>query len=640
MNRRDVLAYASAAALTGSGARAQPMPVVSSTVPQGMGAGPLPSLGAPWGASLDLSFMTPGTLDPRISFTRAAGPATYFDSTGVLRTAGVNLLFPSVPDTTAWTSGAATVTLGASAAPDGTVTATRVAETTASALHYVVRSPVATTSLGPQTLSLYAKAAGTRYLQVSLDDSGSGTIGGYATFDLQAGVVSGALTARGAAVIGTAVIQAAANGFYRCSITVTTTGAALNDRAFLILSNVPAPAFSPTYAGNAANGLLVWGAQLEVGSAASPYIPTTSAASGAPRWDYDPVTHALRGLLIEEARTNIALQSGSLSGWAISGATLTAGAGIAPDGTNSFNRLAETAVTSFHAVYAVSTIVTATVYTASVFAKAAEDRYLQVVYDDGGADGVCATFDLLTGTISGPAAIEGTATLPNASMQAVGNGVYRCTVSAQLVGTTGRVILVTSNVGNPGFLPSYAGNAANGLLVWGAQLEAGAFPTSYIPSLAAAVTRAADSCVIPSANMGWFTPPGGSWMAEFIRLGGTHGPVIAYPSANSRMPLYVEPTNNSAGQFDGSAAMGTANAVTIGAVAKAATTWAANTASACLNAGAVASSGALTSGYADAAAAGLALLQQDPADTQSGYIRHVRYWPRALTNAELQSVTT
>lgn len=42
------------------------------------------------GPSLDLNFL-PGILDPRITFTRAAGPATYFDSAGALQTAGTNV---------------------------------------------------------------------------------------------------------------------------------------------------------------------------------------------------------------------------------------------------------------------------------------------------------------------------------------------------------------------------------------------------------------------------------------------------------------------------------------------------------------------------------------------------------------------
>ncbi len=256
----------------------------------------------PSGATLDLSFLSGGTLDPRITFTRAS-TATYFDSSGTMQTAAsgaprfdydpvthalrgvwveearTNQLFPSVPDTTVWTNGAVTVTMGAAAAPDGTAAVTQVAETVANALHFVMRSPMATTSLGPQTLSVYARAAGTRYLQVSLDDSGSGTIGGYATFDLQSGVISGALTAKSTATVGTATIQAAGNGFYRCSITVTTTGASLSDRIMLILSNAAAPAFGPTYAGNAANGVLLWGVLLEIGAFPTSYIPTTAATA-------------------------------------------------------------------------------------------------------------------------------------------------------------------------------------------------------------------------------------------------------------------------------------------------------------------------------------------------------------------------
>jgi hypothetical protein len=41
-------------------------------------------------------------------------------------------------------------------------------------------------------------------------------------------------------------------------------------------------------------GLLIWGSQLELGLLATAYIPTTTSQVGVPRWDYDPVTHALK----------------------------------------------------------------------------------------------------------------------------------------------------------------------------------------------------------------------------------------------------------------------------------------------------------------------------------------------------------
>jgi hypothetical protein len=595
----------------------------------------------PPGATLDLSFMG-GTLDPRIAFSRAAGPATYFDATGTMRTAGVNLLFPSVPDTTAWTSGAATVTLGASAAPDGTVTATRVAETTASALHYVVRSPVATTSLGPQTLSLYAKAAGTRYLQVSLDDSGSGTIGGYATFDLQAGVVSGALTARGAAVIGTAVIQAAGNGFYRCSITVTTTGAALNDRAFLILSNVPAPAFSPTYAGNAANGLLVWGVQLEVGSSASPYIPTTSAASGAPRFDYDPVARSLRGLLIEEARTNILFPSQTISSWPLKTDTVvTDNSAISPDGTTNASLATEGVAGTATVGASGFTVAASSTVTYSIFLKRGNTDWVRIIAaDNGSTNGITVWVNLATGASS--FAARGTATAQSASVTTLGNGWYRMIATCTLAGTSTSAALSTlSSTGNG--QTTRVNNAT--YYAWGAQVELGAFPTSYIPTTSAAVTRAADQASMPIGA--WYNPNAGSIVAEFsarnIPPAGRQAGIVRIDDATSanRAQIYLNPATGNVFAFGSVAGVTQANPngqVITGAPQKAALTYGSPWTFA-FDGVAGASAGTTTPLPVTRMLIGeaSATLGQWPLN---GWLRRIRYWPRALTSTELQQVTT
>ncbi len=372
-----------------------------------------------------------------------------------------------------------------------------------------------------------------------------------------------------------------------------------------------------------------------------------TAASGAPRFDYDPVTHALRGLLIEEARTNLAPNSGNMTvggTYTPAASTIVAAAGVAPDSSNTMMRVVETAANSEHGFYSVATVAASTVYTYSLFAKAAEVRYLYLVADDGGPNLFAATFDLTAGTVSKAIAAGGTGTATAAAIQNVGSGIYRCSITGSLGAATAmRLYPHLSNVGSPVGAPSYAGNAANGLLVWGAQLEQGAFPTSYIPTTAAAVTRAMDVATIPPA--GWFVSPGGSWSAEFISINplvaASYRRIVTVDVAASVGIITLDNTASLLGQYDGSGAMFTANAVTVGAVAKGATTWTVGTAKACLNGGAVASSAALTAGYAGVTTNNVRFLSNaTPAEGMSGYIRRVRYWPRVLSDAEMQSVTT
>ena len=61
----------------------------------------------------------------------------------------------------------------------------------------------------------------------------------------------------------------------------------------------------------------------------------------------------------------------------------------------------------------------------------------------------------------------------------------------------------------------YTGDGTSGIYVWGAKFEAGAFPTSYIPTNGTQVTRAADLAVMTDANFSsWFNPNEGTFFAD------------------------------------------------------------------------------------------------------------------------------
>lgn len=365
----------------------------------------------------------------------------------------------------------------------------------------------------------------------------------------------------------------------------------------------------------------------------------TTAATNAARFDYNPSTLAANGLLLEEARTNLLLRS-NFASWTVSGSTLTAAAGIGPDGTATAARIAETATTAPHLIQQLLTISASTTYVLSVFAKAAEDRYLQVSLDDGSSNGSWATFDLQGGTITGPITSRGTGVAGTASMQPVGGGFYRCSVASTIgPNTSGRAMFLCMIAPNPAFGASYAGNASNGLLLWGAQLEQGTYPTSYIATVSAAVTRSADVATISSLTGRNATAE--SYAAEFTLAGinASANPRIVGGSATQLGPLFVTTTRaGAATDLVGTAT--TANTLTLGAVSKLAANWASpNAGRVCLNAGAVVGATTLTTGFAAMTAPKL-MGDSAAADTATGWMRRFRYWPRILSDAELQSNTT
>jgi cyclophilin family peptidyl-prolyl cis-trans isomerase len=482
--------------------------------------------------SLMLDFANTKALDPRVSFVRTT-TAAYYDGKSVAK-AEENLLLQSQDFTTTWDNTGTTDTANTTTAPDGTLTADTLKENSETNTHLCFQS--ASTS-GVVTLSVFAKlGAGTRFLTIGV--SRDTTNCASATFDFSGGT-STQTQANGTYSSASATITAVAESFYRCTLTVTTDSVSqirigLNNTGTPTTSN---RGFGATYTGDDTSSIIIWGAQLEQRSAVTAYTPTTTqpitnyipvlltAASGVARFDHNPTTGESLGLLIEEQRTNLLTYSEAFDDavWGKVRGNVIPNTIVAPDGTLTGDKFFEDTQTGAHHINIVSQSYTSGVaYTLSGFYKAGERPRVRLGLGNGGAPfpnsgDHFATFDLISGLI-----VAQGSSITRASITPVGNGWFRCsiTATAQATGTDsvffGFLLLAGSTT-----TTTYTGDGYSGLFYWGAQLEAGAFPTSYIPTVAATVTRNADLATMTGTNFSsWFGgAPEGSFYSEATSFG-------------------------------------------------------------------------------------------------------------------------
>ena len=209
--------------------------------------------------------------------------------------------------------------------------------------------------------------------------------------------------------------------------------------------------------------------------------------------EYDGAGGAL-GLLIEEARTNLITYSEQFDNaeWTQARLTVTANAVAAPDGTVTADKLVEDSGitnTKLLANGSISTLAASTVSVISCFAKLADgDRFLQVTVNDSSASARnLGVFDLSTGTSD---SVAGVAT----SVEAFPDGWFKCiAVFTSSASTNNLQLRITDSFTTTD--STYSGDGTSGIYVWGAQVEEGPFPTSYIPTAGTQVTRAVDDCV-------------------------------------------------------------------------------------------------------------------------------------------------
>jgi len=369
------------------------------------------------GTSLDLNFTENLSLIDDISgnnlitFSRASS-GTYVDSDGLIKTSPVNLLTYSDYSQVDATTDAQLE--GVVAAPDGTITARRYSAPSAG-LDTINKSSTLGTAGKDYTFSVWVRSTGTASeVRLTVGDPDVSTI-----------------------------IQISTQ-WQRFEITK------INNASNFVRSYVQLL--------NVGDEVEVFGAQLEEGSTATTYIPTTTTIGGAPRFDHDPVTGESLGLLIEESRTNLLQYSEEFnqSIWAKSNTGIvTPNIGTSPDGSLTADRI---------------NLGTGFTWVVQSKSFSSGDATFSVYLKSNTGSDQTARLRIFDGTGSN--------------------------FSPDLTVTSGwqRFSFTRTNLAGGGnvMITKYDAETLD-VLAWGAQLEQNAsFPTSYIPTTSSTVTRAAD----------------------------------------------------------------------------------------------------------------------------------------------------
>ena len=357
-----------------------------------------------------------------------------------------------------------------------------------------------------------------------------------------------------------------------------------------------------------------------------------------PRIDYDPVTGECRGLLIEESRTNLLLRSGEFdnAAWGVKDRiTFAADAGISPDGTLTADRLVEdTTATSTHRIGApVSGLISEGTYTVSFYVKAAGRT--SVYIQDGG--GVGTNYRTIFNMVDLTVLKSSHASHVSALITKARNDWFRVSLTYKVpIGVTTITFLLGLASGGTG---DYTGDGTSGIYVWGAQLEAGAFPTSYIPTTNAQVTRAADVAVVNELSP-WYNASEGSLFVDYVS--GPAGSGVVAQLDDGTQNNRTEITTSAGAIRLINATGGTQDAaIFITSPPAANTPYKVASAMKLDDFAAVANVGQVGSDTSVSLSAKTRLLFGSRAGlfAINGHIRSIRYFPRALTSEELQEIT-
>jgi hypothetical protein len=195
-------------------------------------------------------------------------------------------------------------------------------------------------------------------------------------------------------------------------------------------------------------------------------------------------------LLLEPSRSNLNTKSEDIAGFSqFTNVTATNNQTTSPDGSLNASLVTADAVNNRHEFQNTNVSFTSgTFYTVSVFVKANGYDYFAIKFaSTGGVFGDdYAWFNVSNGTIGTvDSDIDGT------SIENYGSGWYKVTATQQANATaSGKIFLAIGSADNT---PTFLGDGSSGLYVWGYQIEAGSYATSYIPTSGSTATRSAET---------------------------------------------------------------------------------------------------------------------------------------------------
>ena len=373
-----------------------------------------------------------------------------------------------------------------------------------------------------------------------------------------------------------------------------------------------------------------------------------SVAADTARFDFNPVSLACRGLLVEGQRQNLVKYSSDFatavaSMWVRSSVTTTTGQ-LGPDNTNSATKFVQNNNTSSVVVtdsLNFQTFTSGATVTFSIYAKYDNSRwlFLQLGPSSGASTSrLRGWFDLQNG-VAGSAGVAGAATGATVRMEPAANGFYRCILTGALNDgiTSGRPLFLMADADGS------TNRAATGAayIVYGSQWENADSATSYIPNVDATQnTRNADVATITGTNFSdwWQASKGGvlvrarpgtvSGTRPWVQFDdNTADNIIALRGNTTNPELYIKATTDQA-QIDA----GTIAADTSYRFAGA---WDTNNCAASLDSGAVGTDTAATIPVVTQARLG-----SDGTNYLNGHLESIEYWAQRLTNATLQSYAT